>query len=58
MKFLDHHGISFIARDVVLDAAARSELLSLGSKTLPTTIIDGQTVIGFDRVRLRELLGI
>jgi glutaredoxin 3 len=58
MQFLTHHGISFTAKDVVFDVAARNELLSLGSKTLPTTIIDGEIIIGFEKQRLSELLDI
>jgi glutaredoxin len=58
MQFLAHHGFSFTAKDVVSDMTARNELLSLGSKALPTTVIDGETVIGFDKKRLSELLSI
>jgi len=58
MQFLTLHGIAFTAKDVVSDMTARNELLSLGSRTLPTTVIDGETIIGFDRKRLAELLGI
>ena len=58
MQFLTHHGIAFTAKDVVADLAARTELLGLGSKTLPTTVIDGEVIIGFEKQRLSELLGI
>ena len=58
MQFLTRHGISFTAKDVVSDMAARNELLSLGSKTLPTTVIDGEIIVGFDKQRLSELLGV
>jgi len=34
------------------------ELLALGSRGTPTAVIDGQTVVGFDRQKLGELLGI
>ena len=58
MQFLTHHGIAFTAKDVVSDIAARNELLNLGSKTLPTTVIDGEVIVGFEKQRLRELLGL
>jgi glutaredoxin 3 len=58
MQFFACHGISFTAKDVVSDISARNELLSLGSKTLPTTIIDGEIIVGFQKQRLSALLGI
>ena len=58
MQFLNHHGIAYSAKDVVTDLAARSELLGMGSKTLPTTVIDGEIIIGFEKQRLSKLLGI
>lgn len=58
MVFLSRNGVVFTAKDVVVDQEARSELLRLGSRTLPTTVIDGRVVIGFDKELLSELLGI
>ncbi len=58
MTFLARHGVDYVAKDVTSDAAARSELIALGSKTLPTTVIDGEVVIGFEVERLQTLLGI
>ncbi len=34
------------------------ELQSLGAQATPVTVIDGQVVIGFNREKLGELLGI
>ncbi len=58
MEFLSRSGIEFTGKDVVKDAEARSELLKLGSRTLPTTVIDGEVIVGFEKQRLSELLGI
>jgi glutaredoxin 3 len=58
MQFLTNHGISYKARDVVTDTEARNELLRLGSKTLSTTLIDGEVMVGFDKACLIEMLGI
>lgn len=58
MEFLSRHGIAFDARDVTRDTKARDNLIALGSKTIPTTVIDGQVIIGFELERLKELLGI
>ena len=58
MEFLSHHGIQFTAKDIWRDPGAMEELLLLPSRTTPTTLVDRQIVIGFDRRRLSELLGI
>ena len=58
IQFFAHHDIKYTAKDVVSDVMARQELVRLGSKTLPTTVIDGNVIVGFEKQRLRELLGI
>ena len=58
MEFLKQQNIPFAARNVSTDLAARKNLIALGSKMVPTTLVDGSMVIGFDLVRLKELLGI
>jgi hypothetical protein len=34
------------------------ELLKLGFRATPVTLIDGEAVVGFDQQKLRTLLGI
>jgi glutaredoxin len=40
------------------DADARKELISLGSKTIPTTVINGEVIVGFEIERIKELIGL
>jgi len=40
------------------DPAALEELAKLGLMTTPVTVIDGQTVVGFNEGRLRQLLAL
>ena len=40
------------------DQAALKELIDLGYQSTPVTIIDGQSVVGFDQERICDLLGI
>jgi glutaredoxin len=40
------------------DQEALEELLALGSRSTPTTVIDGEVIIGYDRHRISERLGI
>lgn len=58
MEFLSHHGIVFTAKDIREQPGAIEELLALGSRSTPTTVIDGEVIVGFDRRRLSKLLGL
>ena len=57
-EFLSQRGISFEERDVSRNQSAAQELVSsTGQMGVPVTIVDDQTVIGFDRARLEQVLG-
>ncbi len=56
-EFLSHRGVEFIERDVSQDKDAMKGLEELGVMTTPVTVIDGEIVIGFDRLKLEQLLG-
>ena len=45
-------------KNVRADKAALQELLDQGFQSTPVTIIDGQSVVGFDQAKLIELLGL
>lgn len=57
-EFLSQQGIKFEDRDVSKDEAALDELQQRGLMTTPVTLIDGETVVGFDRAKLVKLLGL
>ena len=54
--FLKRNGIEFTVKDVRADVNAREELLAMGFRSTPVTVINGTAVPGFDRARLLELL--
>jgi len=58
MEFLSQRGVAFTDKDIRQDPDGLQELISLGSYSTPTTVIDGEVIIGFDRKRISELLGI
>ena len=58
MEFLSQKGVQFVEKNVRADKAALKELLDQGFQSTPVTIIDGQSVVGFDQAKLVELLGI
>jgi len=57
-EFLSQKGVSFTERDVVKDPKAIEELARLGYLTTPVIVVDGEVVVGFDRKRLEQLLGL
>jgi glutaredoxin len=58
VEFLSQKGVEFVEKDVRADKAALKELLDLGFQSTPVTIIDGQSVVGFDQQKITELLGL
>jgi glutaredoxin 3 len=56
-EFLSQNGIDFREVDVSRDQLAAQEMVSrTGQRGVPVTIIDGDTVIGFDQARLESAL--
>jgi glutaredoxin len=57
-EFLHQKGVPFVETDVSQDEAALNMLLEKGFAATPVTMIDGEAVIGFNRQRLEQLLGL
>lgn len=55
-EFLSQKGIHYTERDVATDTSALNELRQKGFASVPVTFIDGQSVVGFDRAKIEELL--
>jgi len=58
VEFLSQKGVQFVEKNVRADKAALKELLDQGFQSTPVTIIDGQSVVGFDQAKLIELLSL
>ncbi len=56
-EFLSQWNIDFVDRDLTSDESALADLEKLGYMTTPVTVIDGEAVVGFDRLKLEKLLG-
>jgi len=53
------HNVLFEEKDVARDAAAREDMIrKTGQMGVPIIEVDNEIVIGFDKERLMELLGI
>ena len=55
-EFLSREGHPFETRNIEEDDAAYDELMKLGARSVPVTVIGDQVVIGYDQGRLREAL--
>jgi glutaredoxin len=55
-EFLSREGHTFDSRNIEEDDAAYDELMKLGARSVPVTVIGDQVITGFDQVRLRAAL--
>ncbi len=55
-EFLSHKGVAFEERNIREDPNALQELIALRSNATPTTVIDGEMIVGFDPHRMEALL--
>ena len=55
-EFLSREGHAFDAKNIEEDDAAYGELMALGARAVPVTVVDGQVIIGFDQAALRKAL--
>jgi hypothetical protein len=55
-EFLSRERRAFVARNVEEDHAAYDELLALGFRVVPVTVVGGTRVKGFDERKLRDAL--
>lgn len=56
-EFLSQKGVEFVEKNVQTDPAARKELMQKGIMAVPVVQIGGETVVGFDKDKIEELLG-
>ena len=58
-KYFSDNKIEYTDHDVATDTKARDEMVQkTGQMGVPAIDIDGQITIGFDQMRLKQLLGI
>ena len=56
-EYLSEKGVSYSERNVAEDDTARKEMIDkTQSMAVPTSIINGEIVIGFDRAKIEKLL--
>jgi len=56
-EFLTQNGVAYDERRVDEDPDAYEEFIRLNvGRSVPVTIVDGETVVGFDRPRIEALI--
>ena len=55
--WLSNEGIEFSERNIAEDPSALEELQELNVFSTPVTLIDGELVVGFDKKKIMDLLG-
>lgn len=57
--FFTEHNVAYTEKDVASDEAARDEMIAKTNQMgVPVILIDDAVVIGFDKGKLSQLLGI
>ena len=54
----ERNSVEFTEKNVRTDLDAMQEMVSMNSQATPTTVIDGEVVIGFDKGKIDTLLGL
>ena len=55
-EFLSREGHTFETKNIEDDDAAYDELMKLGGRSVPVTVIGAEVITGFDQGRLRTAL--
>ncbi|MBU2548378.1 MAG: thioredoxin family protein [Proteobacteria bacterium] len=57
-EYLTGKGVRFTKKDIMIDEEAREELYSLGVRSTPALVVDGQVVVGLNKPKIDELLNL
>ena len=59
-QFFTENKVAYVEKDVSTDAVAREEFMkkSNGQNAVPLIDVDGTIMIGFDKAKLAQLLGL
>ena len=55
-EYLNDKGIDYTEKNVQTDPSARKELMQMGHMGVPVIVVDGEEIVGFNKVKLDELL--
>jgi len=52
------NSVEFTQKDIRTDLDAMQEMVQMNSQSTPTTVIDGEVILGFDKQKIDALLGL
>ncbi len=58
VEFLSQNNVDFTEKNIRTDLDAMQEMVEINSQSTPTTVIDGEVIIGFDKQKISALLGL
>ena len=50
--------VEFVEKNIRTDLDAIQEMVEINSQSTPTTVVDGEVIIGFDKEKISEKLGL
>ncbi len=56
--YFQEKGISYTEKNIQEDPEARKELMKMGHMGVPVILIDGEEVVGFNKDKIDQLLGL
>ncbi len=56
--YLKENGVEFEERNIQKDPEARKELMQMGHMGVPVLVIDGEEIVGFDKNKIDNVLGL
>lgn len=57
-KYLTENGIEFEEKNIQTNPEARKELMQMGHMGVPVILIDDEEIVGFDKNRIDNSLGL
>ena len=58
IEYLSQRNIGFFEKNIRTDLEAMQEMVEINSQSTPTTVIDGEVIIGFDKEKISQKLGL
>ena len=52
------NSVKFVEKNIRTDLDAMQVMVEINSQSTPTTVVDGEVIIGFDKEKISEKLGI
>ena len=52
------NSVKFVEKNIRTDLDAMQVMVEINSQSTPTTVVDGEVIIGFDKEKISEKLGL